>query len=63
LFRRGSKLAYIDSTVIPVCHAKRSSRNKIFKGIATKGKSTKGWFFGFKLHLIIDDKGNLMRPN
>ena len=58
--RKRSKIAYIDSTSLKVCHPKRIYRNKVFKGLAKKGKSTKGWFFGFKLHIIIDDKGNLM---
>ena len=35
-------------------------RNKVFKGIATTGKSTMGWFYGFKLHLIINDKGEIL---
>lgn len=53
-------LNYIDSTCIPVCHNKRTSRHKVFKGLATLGKSSMGWFFGFKLHLIINEKGDLM---
>nr|WP_236027556.1 transposase [Gelidibacter pelagius] len=32
----------------------------VFKGIATIGKSTMGWFYGFKLHIIINDKGELL---
>lgn len=61
LLRRNSKIAYMDSTSLNVCHPKRIRSNKVFKGLAKLGKSTKGWFFGFKLHIIIDDKGNLMR--
>lgn len=53
-------ISFIDSTKIAVCKNKRISRNKVFKGIATIGKSTMGWFYGFKLHLIINDKGELM---
>ncbi len=49
-------ISFIDSTVLRVCHNKRIKRNKVFKGIAQVGKSTVGWFFGFKLHLIINDK-------
>jgi hypothetical protein len=52
-------LAYIDSTSIAVCHSKRMSRNKVFKGLARLGKTTKGWFFGFKLHLLINEQGQL----
>lgn len=51
---------YIDSTLLRVCHIKREKQHRVFKGIATKGKSTMGWFFGFKLHLIINDKGELL---
>ena len=51
---------FIDSTVIKVCHIKREKQNKVFKGLAKKSKSTMGWFFGFKLHLVINDKGEIM---
>lgn len=51
---------YIDSTLLRVCHIKREKQNKVFKDLATKGKSTMGWFFGFKLHLIINDRGELL---
>ncbi|WP_345008198.1 IS982 family transposase, partial [Snuella lapsa] len=51
---------YIDSTLLRVCHIKREKQHRVFKGIAEKGKSTMGWFFGFKLHLIINDKGELL---
>lgn len=53
-------LAYVDSTCLPVCHNKRISRNKVFKGLAALSKSTMGWFFGLKLHLIINEKGGLL---
>jgi hypothetical protein len=51
---------YIDATRIPVCHNKRIARHKVFEGLATRGKSTMGWFFGFKLHLVINEKGGLL---
>ncbi len=53
-------IAYIDSTCISVCNNKRTSRHKVFKDLAKLGKSTMGWFFGFKLHLIINEKGELL---
>jgi hypothetical protein len=53
-------LGYVDSTPIPVCHIKREYRHKVFKGLASKSKSTMGWFFGFKLHLMINEKGELL---
>jgi hypothetical protein len=53
-------IAFIDSTSIKVCHNKRISRNKVFKGLAKRGKTTSGWFYGFKLHLVINDKGEIL---
>ena len=53
-------ISFIDSTVLRVCHNKRIKRNKVFKDLAKVGKSTMGWFFGFKLHLIINDKGEIL---
>ena len=51
---------YIDSTLLRVCHIKREKQHRVFDGLAKKGKSTMGWFFGFKLHLIINDRGELL---
>ena len=56
----GSGIAFIDSTPIRVCKNKRIKNNKVFKDIAEVGKSTMGYFFGFKLHLVINDKGELL---
>ncbi len=53
-------ISYIDSTPVRVCNNKRIKRNKVFKGIAQTGKSTMGYFHGFKLHLIINDKGEIL---
>lgn len=53
-------ISFIDSTPIRVCNNKRIYRNKVFKGIATTGRSTIGWFHGFKLHIIINDKGEIL---
>lgn len=51
---------YIDSTKLPICHNLRIYRNKVFKDIAKRGKTSTGWFFGFNLHLIFNDKGGLI---
>jgi hypothetical protein len=51
---------YVDSTKLVVCHNRRIYRNKVFKGMATRGKSSMGWFFGFKLHLIVNERGELV---
>ena len=53
-------ISFIDSTCIPVCHNKRIDQNKVFKGYAARGKSTMGWYYGFKLHLICNEKGELI---
>lgn len=53
-------ISFVDSTTVKVCHIKREKQNKVFAGTATKGKSTIGWFFGFKLHIIINDKGEII---
>ena len=54
-------ISYIDSTSIAVCHSKRITRNKVFSGLAKLGKTTKGWFYGLKLHLVINEKGDIQR--
>ena len=53
-------ISFIDSTPIRVCKNKRIKRNKVFNGLAQVGKSTMGYFFGFKLHIVINDKGELL---
>ena len=51
---------YIDSTKLEVCHIKRASSHKTFKGLAAKGHTSVGWFHGFKLHLINNAFGLLL---
>lgn len=53
-------ISFVDSTPIRVCNNKRIKNNKVFKGIATTGKSTMGWFHGFKLHIVINDRGEIL---
>jgi len=62
LHKKGSMtgISFIDSTSIAVCRNKRITRNKVFKGLAKRGKTTTGWFYGFKLHLIINDCGEIL---
>jgi hypothetical protein len=62
LQRRGAitGIAFIDSTSLEVCHPKRIQRNKTFKGLAKRGKTSSKWFFGFKLHLLINEKGEIL---
>lgn len=51
---------YVDSSCLPVCHLKRSRRHKTFEEVAKYGKTSVGWFFGLKLHLVINDQGELV---
>lgn len=53
-------ISFVDSTTLEVCHIKREKQHKVFKGLAHKSKSTMGWFYGFKLHLIINDRGEIL---
>jgi len=53
-------LYFVDSLLLKACHIKREKQHKVFKGLAQKSKSSVGWFFGFKLHLVINDKGEIM---
>lgn len=53
-------IAFIDSTPIPVCHNKRIFHHKVFDGLAARGKSSMGYFWGFKLHLVVNDQGELL---
>jgi transposase len=60
LKKNDASCGYIDSTPIKVCHNKRIFNHKVFKGLAARGKSTMGWFFGFKLHIVVDTEGNII---
>ena len=51
---------FVDSTKIAVCHTKRITRNKVFQDIAKLGKSSMGWFYGFKLHFACNDRGEIL---
>lgn len=59
-FGRCTGISFVDSTCIPVCHNKRIRRNKVFRDHAVVGKSTMGWYFGFKLHLIVNERGEVL---
>jgi hypothetical protein len=52
--------SFIDSFSLPICHNKRIYSHKVFKGFAQRGKTSVGWFFGFKVHIVIDQMGNLL---
>lgn len=52
---------FIDATPMAVCHGLREKRHKTFKWLAAKGKTSTGWFFGLKLHLLFNTKGEMVR--
>ena len=53
-------IGFIDSTSIKVCHNRRIKSHRVFNGIARRGKTSVDWFYGFKLHLAINDRGELL---
>ncbi len=53
-------IEFIDSTSIKVCHNIRIPRHKVFDGVARRGKGTMGWFYGFKLHIIVNHLGEIV---
>jgi hypothetical protein len=56
-----SGISIIDSTPLRSCHIKREHSHKTMRGWAEKGKCTMGWFYGFKLHLVINDKAEIIQ--
>ena len=53
-------ISFMDSTSLKVCHNRRINQNKVFKDVAARGKTSVDWFFGLKLHLVLNDKGELL---
>jgi len=53
-------VSFIDSTPLRVCHNARINGHKVMKGLAARGKTSTGWFYGFKLHLVVSDRGELL---
>ena len=53
-------ISFMDSTALAVCKNPRIHSHKVFAGLAERGKTSTGWFFGFRLHLIFNDRGELL---
>jgi hypothetical protein len=59
-FGKCTGITFVDSTKISVCHNKRIFNHKVFRDLARRGKSTMGWFYGFKLHFVCNDRGEII---
>ena len=53
-------ISFIDSTPLAVCHPARIHQHRVFRADARRGKTSVGWFYGFKLHLVVNDRGELL---
>src|SRR5437588_205863 len=53
-------IQFIDSLPVRVCHNRRIYSHRVLAGLAQRGKSSRGWFYGFKLHLVINDQAELL---
>lgn len=55
-----SGISFIDATPLAVCHNRRIRQHRVFEGLAQRGRTSMGWFFGFKLHLVVNDCGEIL---
>ena len=59
-YGRCTGIGFIDSTPLVVCHNRRIHQHRVFRDVAARGKSSVDWFYGFKLHLVVNDRGELL---
>ena len=57
---RCTGVSFVDSTKLAVCHNRRIRQHRVFRGLAERGKTSVDWFFGFKLHVVFNDCGELL---
>lgn len=56
-----SGISFVDSTLLDICLNQRIHSHKVFAGLAERGKTSTGWFFGFKLHLVVNERGEILQ--
>lgn len=59
-FGKCTGISFVDSTSLKVCHNRRISQHRVFDNLAARGKTSVDWFFGFKLHLVVNEHGELL---
>jgi len=59
-YGRCSGVRFIDSTALRVCHNRRIHQHRVFDGIAARGRTSVDWFFGLKLHVVVNERGQLL---
>lgn len=59
--KQSGVIKLVDSSAIPVCRNLRITTHRVMKGVATRSKTTTGWFYGLRLHAITDQDGHLLR--
>ncbi|MDJ0694018.1 MAG: transposase [Mastigocoleus sp. MO_188.B34] len=59
-FGQCTGIGFIDATSLKVCHNRRIANHKVFDGLAARGKTSVYWFFGFKLHIVVNERGQLL---
>jgi hypothetical protein len=56
----GTGLSCVDATSLGVCQHARIHQHNVFLADARRGKTSVGWFYGFQLHLVVNDRGELL---
>ncbi len=59
-FGQCTGISFVDATSLAVCRNQRIHQHKVFSGIAARGKTSMGWFYGFTLHVVANDRGELL---
>jgi hypothetical protein len=59
-FGKCTGISFIDATSLKVCHDHRIPSHHVFQDLAARGKTSVDWFFGFKLHLVVNKQGDLL---